>query len=118
MLERRRHDQRHASDDDDDDDDDRRRRSSSAHLGMIFVRRMIGVVQIAMRIFQDLSILGTEGLLLWAGDCQLYSCVCMCVCLLGDREAAVLKYQRTHFSSSHIVMKQQKDVRCEVSWNL
>lgn len=38
--------------------------SSSAHLGMIFVRRMIGVVQIAMRIFQDLSILGTEGLLL------------------------------------------------------
>lgn len=53
--------------------------SSSAHLWMIFVRRMIGVVQIAMRIFQDLSILGTEGLLLWAGDCQLY----LCVCLLG-----------------------------------
>lgn len=57
--------------------------SSSAHLGMIFVRRMIGVVQIAMRIFQDLPILGTEGLLLWAGDCQLYLCVCVCVCLLG-----------------------------------
>lgn len=49
--------------------------SSSAHLGMIFVRRMIGVVQIAMRIFQDLPILGTEGLLLWAGDCQLFVCV-------------------------------------------
>lgn len=76
MLERRSHDQRHESDND-DDDDDRRRRSSSAHLGMIFVRRMIGVVQIAMRIFQDLSILGTEGLLLWAGDCQLYLCVCV-----------------------------------------
>lgn len=51
--------------------------SSSAHLGMIFVRRMIGVVQIAMRIFQDFPILGTEGLLLWAGDCQLYLCVCL-----------------------------------------
>lgn len=56
--------------------------SSSAHLGMIFVRRMIGVVQIAMRIFQDLSILGTEGLLLWARDCQLYLCVCVCVCVV------------------------------------
>lgn len=85
MLEQRRsHDQRHESDndDDDDDDDDRRRRSSSAHLWMIFVRRMIGVVQIAMRIFQDLSILGTEGLLLWAGDCQLY----LCVCVLGTEK--------------------------------
>lgn len=96
MLERRSHDQRHESDNDDDDDndDDRRRRSSSAHLWMIFVRRMIGVVQIAMRIFQDLPILGTEGLLLWAGDCQLYLCVCVCMCmccLFGDREAAVFE---------------------------
>lgn len=94
MLERRSHDQRHEGDNNDDDDDDRRRRSSSAHLGMIFVRRMIGVVQIAMRIFQDLSILGTEGLLLWAGDCQLYLCVCMCVCMcvcvvyLGQRSCS------------------------------
>lgn len=70
---------------------------------------MIGVVQVAMRIFQDLSILGTEGLLLWAGDCQLYLCVCVCVCLLGTEKLQFLKYQRTHFSSSHIVMKQQKD---------
>lgn len=60
--------------------------SSSAHLGMIFVRRMIGVVQIAMRIFQDLPILGTEGLLLWAGDCQLYLCVCACVCVYWGAE--------------------------------
>lgn len=66
---------------------------------------MIGVVQIAMRIFQDLPILGTEGLLLWARDCQLY----LCVCLLGTEKQQFLKYQRTHFSSSHIVMKQQKD---------
>lgn len=95
MLERRCHDQRHESDNEDDDDDDydnddrRRRRSRSAHLGMIFVRRMIGVVQIAMRIFQDLSILGTEGLLLWAGDCQLYLCVCVCVCVyLGQRSCS------------------------------
>lgn len=90
MLERRSHDQRHESDNDDDDDndDDRRRRSSSAHLWMIFVRRMIGVVQIAMRIFQDLSILGTERLLLWARDCQLYSCVCVCVCIGGQRSCS------------------------------
>lgn len=80
MLERRSHDQRHES-------DDNRRRNSSAHLGMIFVRRMIGVVQIAMRIFQDLPILGTEGLLLWAGDCQLYLCVCVCV-YLGQRSCS------------------------------
>lgn len=83
MLERRSHDQRHES-----DNDRRRRRSSSAHLGMIFVRRMIGVVQIAMRIFQDLSILGTEGLLLWAGDCQLYLCVCVCVSIGGQRNCS------------------------------
>lgn len=62
--------------------------SSSAHLGMIFVRRMIGVVQIAMRIFQDLSILGTEGLLLWAGDCQLYLCMCVCVSIGGQRSCS------------------------------